>query len=764
MNTQKPASYIYRFRYLLIGAPIVMALIGGLLLFNIHINSDLNTYFPESMQSKINQSAIEEIFGKEEILILAIETDDVLESNTLARLRQINDSLLLNAAFKEVMSLFETKSIKGEDGMMLVDPAIAQMPSTPEETEELRTIITQNELAYGLLLSKDYKHTLFILTIAQGADDNTAVEAAQKIIAQNIHPDDKIFLFGLPFLRVEANEKISRDFIILLPIGILLMIAFLFISFREKRGVWLPMLVVVLSTLVSLALLPVMGWDLSLIGIIIPVMMIAIANNYGVHIVARYQEVIARNPDWSNSQVIMEVYHKLKTPVILTGLTTIVGILGLVTHIMIPAQQMGIITALGVGFALWMSLGFIPAILMLMKKGKVRSDLTFENHASANPILSIPARFASTKPWIVVFIFVSFLILAASGMSFFRIAPDNNDVMPHEHPYNQALRIANTHFGGTRQISLVFTGDMKDPEILQRMDYYETEIEKLPQTGSVTSIATLLRIMSKALNDPDEPLYNRIPDTREGVAQYLELYSMSGDPEDLEKFVDFPFENAIMNIQFQAKTMKELKQLIGFITQLTANDPALHTMGGYCLQEKEMSDNIVKGQIYSLAFAIVAIFILLMLIFKSLKAGWIGSLPLAFAIISMFGIMGWVGLELNIVTALLSSISIGVGVDYTIHLFWRIKTELTKTSSWEQAIMTSLTTTGRGIAINAFSVMLGFSVLSFSQFPYLRTFGFLIILSLALCLLCALILIPAVCAILKPAFLLPGKAPQSPNK
>jgi len=122
----------------------------------------------------------------------------------------------------------------------------------------------------------------------------------------------------------------------------------------------------------------------------------------------------------------------------------------------------------------------------------------------------------------------------------------------------------------------------------------------------------------------------------------------------------------------------------------------------------------------------------------------------------MFGLMGWMGIELNIVTALLSSISIGVGVDYTIHLFWRIKTELANKKDYPTAIFTALTTTGRGITINAFSVMLGFSVLFFSQFPYLQTFAFLIILSLALCLICALLLMPAICTLAKPKFLLKG--------
>jgi predicted RND superfamily exporter protein len=115
--------------------------------------------------------------------------------------------------------------------------------------------------------------------------------------------------------------------------------------------------------------------------------------------------------------------------------------------------------------------------------------------------------------------------------------------------------------------------------------------------------------------------------------------------------------------------------------------------------------------------------------------------------------MGITGVELNIVTALLSSISIGLGVDYTIHIFWRIKAEMQERKTYAEAIQISLTTIGKGIIINAFSVILGFSVLFFSSFPLIQAFAFLIIASLFLCLICALFLVPAIIMIVKPGFL-----------
>ncbi|MEZ7954764.1 MAG: MMPL family transporter, partial [Bacteroidales bacterium] len=180
-------------------------------------------------------------------------------------------------------------------------------------------------------------------------------------------------------------------------------------------------------------------------------------------------------------------------------------------------------------------------------------------------------------------------------------------------------------------------------------------------------------------------------------------------------------------------------------------------VGGYSLVEREMSESIVKGQYYSLLFAFIAIFLLLAIIFKSISAGLLGSLPLVFAVLCTFGFMGWTGIKLDIVTALLSSVSIGLGVDFTIHMFWRMKNEISLGRDYKDAAVTALKTAGRGITINALSVMLGFSILFFSSFPIIKSFALLIILSLLFCLVSALLLVPAICIIFKPTFLKNGK-------
>jgi predicted RND superfamily exporter protein len=144
-----------------------------------------------------------------------------------------------------------------------------------------------------------------------------------------------------------------------------------------------------------------------------------------------------------------------------------------------------------------------------------------------------------------------------------------------------------------------------------------------------------------------------------------------------------------------------------------------------------------------------------MILFRSVTAGLISAIPLAISITTLFGLMGIFRIELNVATAMLSSIMIGVGVDYTIHFLWRFREERQGGLDSKEAAIKTLTTTGRGIVFNALSVIFGFIALLTSSFMPVRFFGFLVVVSITSCLIGALILIPSLCIVLKPKFLEP---------
>jgi len=758
----KKSVFIIRYRWWIIIVTILCVLVCIIPLSQIRINPDLETYMPDSMPSKQNNRIISDIFGKEEPVLILLESEDVLNPGTLKRIEDISLEFSRMPEFSRVYSLFQTKNIRSEEGNMVVDAVVKSIPETVADREKLRSVIKGNDLAYKLVVSDDFHYALIMLSSNKTSSDVVMMQDIHQTLKKFPGPE-KVYMTGQPCLRDEANKKISRDIMVLLPIGLLLMFIFLWVSFRELSAVLLPFSVVVFSIIFCMALIPAFGWELSLIGILIPIMMIAIANNYGVYFIAKYQDLNATEPDLTMIEIVEKSASYLYTPIIFCGLTTIVGTLGLVAHILLPASQMGVVSAIGIAFALLVSLMFVPAVLSLLKKGKQHKDLMEEKHGFFGILLYRTGKLVTKHPRRIVVFFAAFLLLSTLGLIFFRVAPDSNKVMPEKHMFNKTIDIANKHFGGNKVITVMFEGDIKDPKLLNNLDKYEKELEKMPNVGSVTSLATLIRKMSTALNDSTDPGFNRIPESRDAVAQYLELYTMSGDPKDFEQFVDFDYSKTLMTIQYQADKMSDIDLVLNKLDELSRKDSIKHIVGGYSLVDKEISDSVVSGQIYSLLFALVAIFLLLSLIFKSFTAGLLGSLPLIFAVFSTFGLMGWLGIELNLVTALLSSISIGLGVDFTIHIFWRMKWELERGGNYVSSVMGSLKSIGRGISINAFSVMLGFSVLFISAFPIIQSFAFLIIISLFLCLICALVLIPALCMILKPEFLTP-KPPKGALK
>jgi uncharacterized protein len=745
-------NFIINYRRWIIFITLLIVVASIIPLTRVSINPDLESYLPDSITPKVNTDKIGKIFGDNEMMIIVFGSDDVLNPSTLKRIRDLSREFNRTPEFDNVMSLFDSKSIKGEGGMMVVEPVVKKIPQTAEEREALRKEIISNDLAYKLVVSDDFRYTLIILSANSNVDDATLIKLINQKL-DDIPGSGTVYLNGQAYLRNEANHKIGRDILILLPMGLIIMFIFLWVSFKEIRGVLLPFSVVVFSILIAMSLIPLFGWELSIIGVLIPIMMIAIANNYGVYFITKYQELNATQPNITMDQIAIESYTYLKTPILLCGLTTIAGVLGLVVHILLPASQMGIVTGIAIGFALLLSLIYIPAVMSLLKKGKIQKSFTGQSKGLVDRLLNAIAGFATRNSRWVVYTFIALLILMVSGLFRFKVASDNNNILPKNHPFNTSLEILNTHFGGNKIISVLFEGDIKDPELLNNLDRYEKELKKTPGVGSVNSISTIIRKISTALYDPGDSLYDKIPVTRDAVAQYIELYSMNGDPEDFEDIVDFDYTRALLTVQYQSNSMKETDNIVNKITTLTKDDPHMELIGGFSLVEKEICSSVVTGQYKSLVFAFIAIIILLTIIFRSVTAGLMGSLPLAFAVMCTFGIMGWSGIELNIVTALLSSVSIGLGVDFTIQMFWKLKTEINNGHTYSSSVYIALRTMGRGISINAFSVMLGFSVLFLSAFPIIRSFAFLIIISLFLCLICALVLVPAICVLLKPKFL-----------
>jgi uncharacterized protein len=536
---------------------------------------------------------------------------------------------------------------------------------------------------------------------------------------------------------------------------------FLMACFRQVRGVILPFVMTVMAIVVAMGLIPLLGWKIHTVTILLPVILLAVANDYGIHLLARYQEDNAPGTDHSPAELAKRGVIELAGPVMATGITTMFGMLALLSHLIIPAKQLGILAAFGVAFAMIGSIMFIPALLAVMPRAKPIFDAKRASKAKSplDRMLAYFARAVAKSPRTILL--ASVIISVAVGVGATRIVVDTNPMNFYEEsePVWKSTHLLNEHLGGWAGVAVIFEGDIKDPKVLKEIDDLEQYLKKHPLVGTTTSLAGVMRKMNQVMNEND-PKFDRIPETRELVAQYLLLYSMSGDSSDFEKLVDFPYEHAqLMAKVTDSGTAAATKVLDDLRTYQREHAKApIQRVGGFLDVMADMVHHIVWGQVVSMAVAAVLVWLLVSMLLRSLVAGLLAVAPLVLALLMIFGIMGFAGIELNLVTALLSSIMIGVGVDYSIHFLWRYRDERRLGLAPEAAVERTLTTTGRGIVFNGLSVVIGFVVLVISAFYPVRFFGLLVAISITASLLGALVVLPAIAILLRPKFLEPSEA------
>lgn len=739
--------------------PVVILFVGITLLSllfipKLEVDPDLEKYVPEHLGVKKHLKELDSIFGGNEMIMIMLEHEDVINHATLTRFEVLGEEFDKLEGVERVISPLDAQSIAMQDGFILMDPVFETLPENQADCEKLKSKIATNSMAKTFFSEDDFSVISMMLIMNTSYSDDLLVSQIDSVIALN-PGSEEVLMGGLPYVRYSIGKNINKDLAVLLPIALILMVFILYASFKEKKGFLLPFSVVVMSLLFSFGVMALLGWKISLITVLLPIMLIAIANNYGIHMIARYQELSIADEKLSMAQICKQIYTDLKRPIIVTALTTIGGILGLLTHTMVPAAQIGVLAALGIGFALMASIWFIPAFLSYFKPLDSSKIARKKKFPLAERGLDRISRLVTTYPKRIVWVTVMLSVIGAAGINFIRVDTNIEGYFLGRSKVARGIELINTKLGGSQYLSVLFSGEVLSPEVLYRMEAYEEELRKDPAVGNVSSPVTLLKELSKGFYENDEPGYEEIPATINEVYQSLEVFSMGGNEAAVEQFVDYYYENSRILVRLKDGSNEEGKRLLNKIGEMTKDDPNVRFIAGPSLIKIELADMVVKGQIKSLALAMVVIFILLTIIFRSVSAGFLSVLPLSVAILVLFGIMGFLGITLDIATALISSIMIGVGIDYTIHFLWRFKDERKNGLDHREAAYQTLITTGKGIVINALSVIVGFLALTLSSFEPLRFFGGLVVISITTCLICALVLIPSIVIIVKPRFLEP---------
>ncbi|MCU0460153.1 MAG: MMPL family transporter [Bacteroidales bacterium] len=756
--------FIIKYRWAIIAASVVLAVGLGILIPSSETDPDIRNYIPRNMDSRVTNDSIEKEFGVQDMIMVLFTDTTILKPGDLRQVREVDRAFSRMEGIGTVNSLFTARKIEGTDGMMVVDPLVKRIPETAEGFEILRQDILSSRFARDIVVSSDMTAAAITGTINSNVSEYETLGKVDSVIAAT-RGDARILTGGLPYIRKFITSDVNHDALILIPLALIIMLTVLKLSLGNWRSVFIPFTVVILSTIVTMGMIPLLGWKFSIIMCLAPIILISVANNYGIYLVSRHQELSRTDVPLTGKETVRAITGSLNMPILFSGLTTIAGLLGLLTHSIIPARQVGILAATGVSLALAMSLLLIPALIYLQHTPRRKPRLPGSNKNDLiNRALAAISSVVIKRPGKVLLVSLALTLLLGTGMIFLKIDTNQENFFPRKHPVRQAAGIINSKFGGSQTISVMISGDIKDPVLMQRIDDLTHHLKSAGGVGSVFSISDVVREMSKALYDPAEEGYDMIPSSGEAIAQMFELYNMSGNPEDFRQLMNFENTKAHLLIRLSQPDNKTVRNLREDIKNYTADFPARVTTGGYAFIMNDFAQKIINGQVSSLVFALVIVLILLAIIFRSVKGGLTGSIPLAASIMIQFGVMGLTGVAIDAATALLSSIMIGVGVDFTIQFLWRYRIELKKGASHADAVLATYRTTGRSIVINGLSVMAGFSATFISGFLSIRFFGYLTFLAIGSCLLYAIIVMPAFMLYFKPSFIEADQKSKNKNK
>jgi len=744
-------NFIIKYRWLIISICLLLGAGFAALIPSARTDPEIRNYVPSTMKSRIETDKIENVFGVQDMVVILFSDSSIITSHNLKQIKEIDRGISKISGISGRISPFTIKNIKGEEGMMVADPLIRKIPTDSTSRRELMESVATNRFARDVVFSYDFSSASITATTGNKRAESVTLNQIDSVINSN-PGKSKILKGGLPYIRRYIMKDVQKDAVIIVPVALLIMLLILKLTLGDWRSMFMPFTVVVLSTAISMGLIPLFGWKMSILSLLVPIILVAVANNYGIYLVARHQEIGVK---WNGSsrEMITRLTGSLNMPILFSGLTTIAGILGLLTHSIIPARQVGILAATGVTMALIMSLLFIPALIYIRGSKPMKSEKKQVDTKLFDRFLSWLSGLIVRSPGKILIVSVFVTIIISMGMIFLRIDTNQENYFPRKHPIRSASNIINSKFGGSQTISVMISGDIKNPGVMQAIDNLTLKLEKQDGAGKVFSISQVVREMSKSIYNSNEAEYDHIPATRDAIAQLFELYNMSGDQNDFNQLMNLDNTKAHILIRLSRPENQVINQMKELIKKEAVNFPADLTIGGYAIIMSDFAESIIKGQASSLLFAVLTVFILLSIIFKSLRGGLTGTIPLAVSIFILFGFMGITGIALDAATALLSSIMIGVGVDFTIQYMWCFNSELRSGLTHDEATVKAMRTIGRSIIINAMSVMAGFSALMFSGFTSIRFFGYLVIISIGSCLIGAIVIIPAFLIKFKPGFI-----------
>lgn len=700
------------------------------------METNLDKYMPQDHPAFVYSDKAEAWFDIKDGIIIAIENPQgIYNSVTLKKVKDLTRALgkLKEINKNDITSLYTAENIIGTDQGMEVKSFFKRIPKSETVLKELQNAVRSNEMTYGRLVSTDEKVTVIIAEIG---DDVFSQEFYHRILklAEQYEGPEKIHVAGRPIVEGTMAFLGPKDMKRMVPIVILVIVLVLWFVLRSVKSTVFTLLVVLFSTVWTFGLMAVLGIPVYAVSTMIPVMLIAIGVADGIHLYSHLSLFLLQNPQAGKVEAVMDMLVNMWKPVVMTSVTTGVGFISLVSSQVYPIKYFGLFTAFGVMAAMMFSLILIPAGILIF--GLPNRKASTEKAGKQTNFSFIFAEKVVKYKYLTLLTTFIIIVISLTGISKVWINSSFLEKFEVDSDIVLTDQFINKNFGGTSTLNVIFEGkeknSLKNPAVLEMIDKLQTDVEKLGIVGNSFALTDYLKRMNKVMH-ADDPAFDAIPPSSELIAQYLLLYEMSGDPDNLWKVVGYNYQKANLTFQLKSDNSKAINSALDIIkkhTQGFLDQGITVKFAGSGYKALVFTDLILEGQIISLLMSMVLVVILLAIMFKSIRLGVIGAIPIMITASISFGVMGLFNIPLSTTTALVSSIAIGIGIDYAVHFIERYKIYALETGDKMLTIRNTMHHSGRAIVFNAIVVIAGFLVLLFSVFPPNRSLGALVSLNM----------------------------------
>ena len=722
----------YPWRTIIISLMATIFLGSGIRFFI--IDDDMMKILPKELDSRISWDVIQEEFGSTEVIFIAFgkQGKSIFTPDALATLWDIAVQLEATNEVEEITSISTATRMDNLDGFMEIDDLQPYRDMTADEVENVKLYLEKNPTIKKRFVSEDNEY--FMTTVQPYSSEGLNIFRDKVVsIVDPILSNYEIYYGGQAYVTGTMPEMIRDDVVILARIGILIMVMILLVNLRSLSGVGMVIMVIGLSLF---AMVGSMGWIYHLTGserflftlanTSMPIILLTIANSDGVHVISKFFKELRVKED--TQLAIASTMDSLLIPIFLTSITTIAAFATLTLSPLEPLFGYGVVIGIGISWAWFLSSLLLPSVISLKRWNPESNAIT--KPSIFEKLINKLGKVVLTHPKYVFSTGAFFVLIGLTGLSKVIVDVNMANFFSPGTEIRDTMDFMDNKMTGTVDIRVRVEGDMKDPKTLSSMRTLQNSMEKNEKVITSFSISNVVEQMHRTVMD-DDPKFEIVPDKRDKVNNLFTMYSMSGDPDDFSSLVDYDYKVGLITAFSKVMTTKEIFAYVNEMTEQVKAimDSSLNVnFTGMIVILRDLVIMVVRSSALSIIFSLIIIGIIASIFFKRILWGILAVVPLTSAVIINFGFMGYFGIELSHITALLSSVIIGVGVDFAIHYISQYR-RLSRTVGTNKLSRTVVDDVGYPIILDAGSNM-GFGALLFSAFVPIQYIGGLMVFAM----------------------------------